>query len=262
MLFRSVRFWIKHRKTDPSWKKHLPVHATGLVLCFSILCVMLSMKLKEGGWITLAITCVCIGICFAIRKHYRSIADCVRSVEKSLEDVPLMSDGTDVREFDSKKPTAVILVGGYARLGVHCLLQIFSTFPETFRNVIFVSVGVIDSEFFKGADQLQALEEHTKQNLARYVDTAHRLGIPARSAYRIGTDVVEEVSEECLELSRQYSRAVFFAGEIVFSEPRWFDRLLHNDTSYAIQRRLRFAGLTVVILPVRLHRREVPVLHA
>jgi hypothetical protein len=81
------------------------------------------------------------------------------------------------------------------------------------------------------------------------------VGIPARSAYRIGTDVVEEVSEECLLLFKQYPRAVFFAGEIVFNEPRWFDRLLHNDTSYAIQRRLRFVGLPVVILPVRLMRK-------
>jgi hypothetical protein len=98
------------------------------------------------------------------------------------------------------------------------------------------------------------LEKHTQDNLARYVTTAHQLGIPARSAYRIGTDVVEHVSEQCLELFREYPRAVFFAGEIVFNEPRWFDRLLHNDTSYAIQRRLRFVGLPVVILPVRLVR--------
>ena len=101
-----------------------------------------------------------------------------------------------------------------------------------------------------------SLEKHTQDNLARYVEVAHKLGIPARSAYRIGTDVVEQVSELCCELSRQYPRAVFFAGEVVFDEPRWFDRLLHNDTAYAIQRRLRFAGVTVVILPVRLRRKQ------
>src|ERR1043166_4179038 len=84
-----VRFWIKHRKTDPQWKRHLPIHATGLVLCASILCVMLSMKLMEGGWITLAITCVCIALCFAIRKHYQGVAKRVRAVEKSLEEAPL-----------------------------------------------------------------------------------------------------------------------------------------------------------------------------
>jgi hypothetical protein len=251
-----VRFWIKHRKTDPQWKRHLPIHATGLILCFSILCVMLSMKLKEGGWITLLITCICIGLCFAIRGHYQGVARNVREVEKSLENIPSGPTGRTVSEFDPKKPTAVILVGGYARLGVHCLLTIFRTFPETFRNVVFVSVGVIDSEFFKGAEHLDALERHTRENLARYVEVARQLGIPARSEYRIGTDVVQEASELCCELAREYPRAVFFAGEVVFDEPRWFDRLLHNDTAYAIQRRLRFAGVTVVILPVRLRRHQ------
>jgi amino acid transporter len=251
-----VRFWIRHRKTDPKWKRHLPIHATGLVLCFAILCVMLSMKLKEGGWLTLVITFVCIGLCFAIHRHYQGVARRVREVEQSLEEVALESKDEVVREFDPKKPTAVILVGGYARLGIHCLLQIFRTFPETFRNVIFVSVGVIDSEYFKGAEHLEALEKNTQKNLARYVEVARKLGIPARSVHRIGTDVVEEASELCLELAKQYPRAVTFAGEVVFDEPRWFDGFLHNDTAYAIQRRLRFAGVTVVILPVRLRRKQ------
>jgi len=227
-----------------------------LVMCFSILCVMLSMKLREGGWITLVITCVCIGLCFAIHRHYQGVAKRVRQVEQSLEEVALESSGEPVREFDPKKPTAVILVGGYARLGIHCLLQIFRTFPETFRNVVFVSVGVIDSEYFKGAEHLEALEKNTQKNLARYIEIAAKLGIPARSVYRIGTDVVEEASELCLQLAKEYPRAVSFAGEVVFDEPRWFDGLLHNDTAYAIQRRLRFAGVTVVILPVRLRRKQ------
>jgi amino acid transporter len=251
-----VRFWIKHRKTQPEWKKHLPVHATGLVLCFSILCVMLSMKFMEGGWITLAITFVCIALCFAIHRHYKDVAARVREVEKSLEDIPAEPGGKALPAFDPKKPTAVILVGGYARLGIHCLLTIFRTFPETFRNVVFVSIGVIDSEFFKGAEHLESLEKHTRESLDRYVALAQRLGIPARSSYRIGTDVVEEASRLCCEVSAEYSRAVFFAGEVVFDEPRWFDDLLHNETAYAIQHRLRFAGLTVVILPVRLRRKQ------
>jgi len=41
-------------------------------------------------------------------------------------------------------------------------------------------------------------------------------------------------------------------------EPRWYDRMLHNDTAYFIQRRLRFAGVPVVILPIRLFRKGRP----
>jgi len=252
-----VRFWIRHRKTDPQWKQHLPVHATGLVLCLSILVVMLSEKLKEGGWITLVVTLLCIGLCFLVRRHYRDILRRVREVEGSLDDIP--ADTHKVApDFDPKKPTAVILVGGYARLGIHCMLNIFRMFPQVFRNVVFVSVGVINSDFFKGEDQVGQLEKKTSESLARYVELANRLGIPARSAYRVGTDVVNEVSEMCLELYEQYPRAVMFAGELVFDEPRWYDRLLHNETAFAIQRRLRFAGVPMVILPVRLFRKDQP----
>ncbi len=252
-----VRFWVRHRKTDPHWKKHLPVHATGLVLCMSILVVMLSEKLKEGGWITLVVTLICIGLCFIIRRHYRDIVRRVREVESSLEDIPADAHHT-APEFDPRKPTAVILVGGYARLGIHCMLNIFRLFPQVFRNVVFVSVGVINSEFFKGANQVEELQQKTTESLARYVELAGRLGVPARSEFRVGTDVVAEVSEMCLELHDQYPRAVMFAGELVFDEPRWYDRLLHNETAFAIQRRLRFAGVPMVILPVRLFRKGPP----
>jgi amino acid transporter len=252
-----VRFWIRHRKTDPHWKKHLPVHATGLVLCMSILVVMLSEKLKEGGWITLVVTMLCIILCFIIRRHYRTVVERVREVESSLEDIPADANQT-APEFDPKKPTAVILVGGYARLGIHCMLNVFRLFPQVFRNVIFVSVGVINSEFFKDDNQVDGLEKKTKAALTHYVELAGRLGIPARSAYRVGTDAVHEVSELCLELAHENTHAVFFAGELVFDEPRWYDRLLHNETAYAIQRQLRFAGVPVVILPVRLFRKRKP----
>jgi hypothetical protein len=172
-----------------------------------------------------------------------------------LEDIPADANQT-APEFDPKKPTAVILVGGYARLGIHCMLNVFRLFPQVFRNVIFVSVGVINSEFFKGDNQVDGLEKKTKASLTHYVELAGRLGIPARSAYRVGTDAVHEVSELCLELAHENSHAVFFAGELVFDEPRWYDRLLHNETAYAIQRRLRFAGVPIVILPVRLFRKR------
>jgi len=249
-----VRFWVRHRKTDPQWKKHLPVHATGLVLCLSILCVMLVEKVREGGWITLLVTGLCIGMCFLIRRHYRRVADRVREVETSLEELP-QETGRAVPQFDASQPTAVILVGGMARLGMHCLLNIFRMFPKTFHNAVFVSVGVMNSEFFKGDQQVERLEQSTRELLDGYVAMAGRIGVPARAAYQIGLDVVEEVSTLCLEIRQQYPRAVVFAGEIVFDEPRWYDRMMHNETAFAIQRRLRFAGVPIVILPVRLFRR-------
>jgi amino acid transporter len=253
--FGMSRFWLRHRKTDKEWLKHISVHVIGLVLCLSILVVMITMKLREGGWITLVITAFCILGCFLIRYHYRRFTQRLRQVEAALEDIPGVPDQV-TPPFDPKKPTAVILVGGFAKLGVHCMLNIFRIFPKSFTNVVFLSVGVPNSDFFKDGSHVEELEDRTRKALKRYVEMANRLGIPADSTFRIGTDIVNEASEGCVELAKKYPHAVFFAGEVVFDEPKWYDRILHNETAYAIQRRLRFAGVPIVILPIRLFRNQ------
>jgi len=50
---------------------------------------------------------------------------------------------------------------------------------------------------------------------------------------------------------RGFPRATFFAGQVVFQRERWYDAILHNQTAFAIQKRLQWAGMTMVILPVR-----------
>jgi len=44
---------------------------------------------------------------------------------------------------------------------------------------------------------------------------------------------------------------MFFAGKLVFQRENILSRLLHNQTPYALERRLQFEGLHLVILPVR-----------
>ena len=64
------------------------------------------------------------------------------------------------------------------------------------------SIGVVDSDLFKGKDQVLALERETRETLRAHVDFAMKMGIPAQAAHRIGTDIVEEASQLCLELSK------------------------------------------------------------
>ena len=154
--------------------------------------------------------------------------------------------------FDPNKPTAAILVGGYSRLGRRSLLAVLRFFPNTFYNIVFVSIGVINSEFFKKGE-VDTLERRTEETLKGYCSVANRLGLPAKYAFRIGTDVVNEASELCIDVSKEYPHSIFFAGELIFENPSWFDRILHNETAYAIQRQIRFAGLPMVILPLVLH---------
>ena len=67
----------------------------------------------------------------------------------------------------------------------------------------------------------------------------------------IGTEAVSEAERLCREIAQQYPNAIFFAGKLVFEREAWFQRLLHNETAYQLQRRLQFAGLNAMVLPVR-----------
>ncbi len=67
----------------------------------------------------------------------------------------------------------------------------------------------------------------------------------------VGTEAVETAEAVCNAIAREFPRAVFFAGRLVFQRERFFQRLLHNETAYQLQRRLQFAGMNAMVLPVR-----------
>ena len=69
--------------------------------------------------------------------------------------------------------------------------------------------------------------------------------------FDIGTDVVESASLLCESIAEEFPRSTFFTGQLVFHRVHLFHRLLHNETAYAIQRRLQWDGITTVILPIR-----------
>jgi len=153
--------------------------------------------------------------------------------------------------LDAKALTAVLLVGGYGGLGVHALLTVQRTFPGFFKNFIFVSVGVIDSASMKGVEEVDRVRLRAQASLEQYVELAHRLKLAADFRLAIGTEAVAEAEKLCVEVAREFPRAVFFAGKLVFQKERWFQRLLHNETAYALQRRLQFDGLNAMVMPVR-----------
>jgi hypothetical protein len=86
---------------------------------------------------------------------------------------------------------------------------------------------------------------------AKYVALANSSGLAAAYRYSIGTEVVDEAVDLCLALREEFPRVTFFGGKIVFEQERWLEPLLHNQTAFAIQRRLQWSGATMVIMPVR-----------
>ena len=247
-----ARHWIVDRHKEPRWKSQLAIHGTGLVLCLTILSITLYEKFGEGGWMTALVTSATIGLCFLIRRHYRRVkADLVRLDDALVGFEPAAPAAVEPPPLDRSAPTAVLTVDRFSGFGIHQILSIHSIFPKHYKNLIFVSVGVVDSGNFKGSAELQGLESETRDHLERYVAWAHQHGWSAAYRMAIGTETVSTVVEMCQEIKREFPRSVVFSGKLVFRKPKWYDRFLHNETALSIQSRLQFEGVQTVVLPVR-----------
>jgi len=251
-----VRYWFRERKKFPDWKNHILIHIIGLILCVSILVVAVFEKFREGGWITLLVTSLLITLCLVIKRHYEGVRQNLRRLDEIMNALPALPSGSH-EPLDPKLPTAVLLVGGYGGLGIHQLLTIQRLFPGTYKNMLFMSVGVIDAASMKGVAEVDELKRHTEEGLKRYAELARRLGFHADYRFSIGTEVVAEAERLSLEVGKEFPRAIFFTGKLIFEKERWFQRLLHNETAYQLQRRLQFAGLNAMVLPVRIIQEAV-----
>jgi hypothetical protein len=272
--FGMSKFWIQHRAEHPKeWKRHLPVHLTGLTLCLTILAVTVAEKFGEGGWLTLVITGLLFGLCQLIKRHYNAVVRAIRaldqefpapedvdgSVEAALARLPdryrsmPVGPGRETAEAPSPdKPVAILFVGGYGGLGRHALFTLLRMFPGHFHGVVFVSVAVVDSDVFKGGSEVDALERRTREGLARYERFGRSLGLATASALSVGTEVAVEAEKLGTELYKKYPRGLVVAGQLIFEEDTLWNRTLHNETAFIIQQRLQHVGVPMVVLPVRL----------
>ena len=247
-----IRYWRRPetRKRHPQWRRPLAIAVVCFVLCSFILVVNLFEKFLEGAWLTVVVTGALVGLCMLIKRHYNGVYARLKRLDQILTALPVGSPGKPL-EIQKKKPTAVLLVGGFSGLGIHSLLTIMKLFPRYFANVVFMSVGVVDSATFQGVEEVDRVREQTEDALRKYVDLARGMGIPADYRMSMGTEAISESEQLAAEVAKEYERSMFFAGKLIFERERWWDRLLHNETAYQLQRRLQFAGLPMVVLPVR-----------
>jgi len=215
-----------------------------------ILIVTTVIKLQQGGWITLVATGAFIGSCFLVRAHYRRVGRMTASLDEILLDLPTRHDAPAPAR-DPASATAIVLVENYDGLGIHTLLSVQRLMPGRYRNVVFCSVGLVDSAQFKGAEAIHALEANVREDLERFVSLARGLGLYAEYRIAVGTDVVEELERMASALAREFREAVVFAGQLVFQRENLFTRSLHHETAFAVQRRLQFNGIQAIILPIR-----------
>ncbi len=245
-----LRFWWQKKGHERGQRRGYVIHGVALVLCLSILVGTIVEKGAQGGWVTLAVTGMVIALCFWIHRHYAEARRNLRRLDEVMENLPATPHATPP-PLDPDKPLAVLLVGSFGGLGIHALLDSHRIFPGQFRQFLFVSVGVVDSVMMKGVEEVDQVRTETEKALQRYVETARGLGLSADYRLAIGTEAVAPLEELCVRVAREFRRPVFFASRLVFEEERWYQRFLHNETAYEIQRRLQFRGLNAIIVPVR-----------
>jgi len=246
------RHWLQVRHQQGDWWHRFAINGLGLVLTGTILVSTTIIKFRQGGWLTMLITGGFIALCVFVRKHYYDTVQALKRLDDMLIDLPIPDTPPLEIKPDPAGPTAILLVNKYSGLGIHAIFSIRKLFKhEEFKNLVFVSVGRIDSSRFKGIEEIENLRENIEDNLKRYVDLARRMGYASDYRMALGTDVPNEIGKLCDGLSKDYEEPVFFAAKLIFARENWTNRVLHNQTSMELQRRLLFNGQNMIVLPIR-----------
>jgi len=249
-----VRHWWLERAKEPKWQRKILINGVGLLLTGGILISLCVVKFFEGGWVTLLVTGLLIGLSFWVKSHYRGTQKKLHRLNE-LVAAALADDALTVVEkpappCEPNARTAVFLVNGFNGQGLHTLLAVVRMFPRVYHNFVFVQVGVLDAGNFKGAAEVENLREYSRVEAERYVGYMSRRGFYSEAYHALGTDIVEEAATLCDRIADKYPQAQFFAGQLVFKDESLVTRWLHNHTVFELQRRLYQNGRPMLILPI------------
>jgi hypothetical protein len=251
-----VRHWWIERGQAEHWRKKLFINGLGLSLTSFILISVVILKFTEGGWITIVITSVLIGMALLIKKHYLNTARLLSRLDSLVEAAGYSTHETPATggkapAADPRAKTAIVLVSGYNGLGLHTFLNVIRQFGGMYKNFVFIEVGIVDAGTFKGAEELENLKKRVNEDLDKYVKLALAHGLYAEGFSSFGTDVVGEISKVAPEILERFPNCTFFGGQLVFPNPNIFTGMLHNYTIFAVQRYFYNQGIPIMLMPVR-----------
>jgi amino acid transporter len=251
-LGMTVHWWTV-RGSEPAWRRKILINGIGTFMTASILILTLALKFDEGGWVTVVITGGLIGLCLLVKRHYERVGKAIAELERQIGPGTHPVPPASAPPRDRNAPTAVLLVKGFDGLGLATLIAIQQLFPSEFRNVIFVSIGEVDSSMLKSHEEIEEFENKIADEVRKYYDYAARLGIHPETRAGIGPDPVHELQSICLEIAETFPRVVFFAGKLVWDTAveGFLSRFLHNHTALELQSWLQLYGYSLVILPIR-----------
>jgi len=240
-----VRHWWMERSRVKDWAWRFFLNGSGMLLSLVILIITVTLKFFQGGWLTVLVTGATVGVAFLVRRHYRRF-------QFALTMLNLLVENSLAAASERRAATAAIFVNRYDGLGLHTLGRVRTLMGSDLRKVVFLSVVQVDSDQFRDEDHLRTLTQSRHQDLQRYEAVARDAGLEAESRFAIGTDVVFELERLAFAVSELEPQTVFVAGQVVFQQETVTQRLLHNEVAFALQRRLLYKGLDIIIVPVQL----------
>jgi amino acid transporter len=251
-LFGLCLYWWRRRKnTDNArWVRRFLLSLLGFVICAGILAILLVERFTQGGWATVLIIAAIAGLCVFIRNHYRGTKRAILSVDRVFAHQPFGSVTSPV-DPEPEAQTAVFIVGNSRGGGLHALLWVQRMFPGHFKNFLFVNARTVDAHAYGGEGALEKMRADAARTLEFFVDFCQSHGMASASYIGFGTDAVEEITRMCEQISQEYPNSIFFTSKLIFATDNWFTRLLHNQAALAVQRRLHFEGMQMVILPMK-----------
>jgi amino acid transporter len=251
-LFGLCLYWWQNRKNHDGvrWVRRFLLSLVGFVICAGILAVLLVERFTEGGWVTAAIIAAIACFCIFVRNHYRETKSAIQSVDSVFATQPFGPETTSI-DPDPEAQTAVFIVGSSRGGGLHALLWVQRMFPGHFKNFLFVNARTVDAHAYGGEGAMEQMRHDAAETLEFFVDFCQSHGMASASYIGFGTDAVEEVTRMCERINNEFPNSIFFTSKLVFATDNWFTRLLHNQASLAVQRRLHLEGLQMVILPMK-----------
>ena len=255
-----VRYWWAMRAIVKNWHKRFMINGVGLILTSFILVSMVWVKFNEGGWITLLITGGMIATVIAVKQHYNYAAHLTKKLDQILpaievskpEAIPQIAENTDRSAgFDPGAKTAVVLVNGFNGVGIYTLANIFKSFGPSFKNYVFVEVGIIDAGTFRGAEEVKSLQAKVRGELDRYVELMKKKGYYAEALTAVGIDAVAEIAKISPGIIKRFPNTVFFGGQIILPMSTGLSRWLHNYTLIALEKKFKEQNIAFNLVPIK-----------
>ncbi|HMC13526.1 MAG TPA: APC family permease, partial [Gallionellaceae bacterium] len=159
--------WWRERRSIRIWKRKLALSLLGLSVTGSILVMTLVEKFSEGGWVTVLITSLVIGLCLLVRKHYDETKAKLSKAEKLFGQSVKTEPGLP-QKLDPSLPTAIFLVDEHRGVGIHTILWVQRLFPGHFKNFVFISAGEVDTQSYDSDATIRTMRYKTENALCYY----------------------------------------------------------------------------------------------